>query len=151
MEGAAILGDSRPSEDTFEIQWWKNNKIWLVIRQRMTKCVFCVLCLFVFFFFKLEKSKKEYCMIFAMRLSLGSAWAYAILWFPPTERASDTQCVFVFLCFFLPKNTKTHWPNVSLSFFNIRIAPDSLCVFVFLCFFSEKYKNTLTKCFFVFF
>ena len=46
--------------------------MWLVIRQRMTKCVFCVLCLFVFFF-KLEKSKKEYCMIFAMRLSLGSA------------------------------------------------------------------------------
>ena len=80
-------------------------------------------------------------MIFAMRLSLGSAWAYAILWFPPTERASDTQCVFVFLCFFLPKNTKTHWPNVSLSFFNIRIAPDSLCVFVFLCFFP---KNTKT-------
>ena len=80
-------------------------------------------------------------MIFAMRLSLGSAWAYAILWFPSTERASDTQCVFVFLCFFLPKNTKTHWPNVSLSFFNIRIAPDSLCVFVFLCFFPENTKT----------
>ena len=75
---------------------------------------------FLCFFFKLEKSKKEYCMIFAMRLSLGSAWAYAILWFPPTERASDTQCVFVFLCFFLlPKNTKTQWPNVSLSFLTI--------------------------------
>ena len=41
-----------------------------------------------------------------------------------------------FCVFFLPKNTKTHRPNVSLSFFNIRIAPDRLCVFVFLSFFS---------------
>ena len=141
---------------------WQQNIIILTLRFTLIKITFahllfqidmarykaendqmCFLCFMSFcvFFFKLEKSKKEYCMIFAMRLSLGSAWAYAILWFPPTERASDTQCVFVFLCFFLPKNTKTHWPNVSLSFFNIRIAPDSLCVFVFLCFFP---KNTKT-------
>ena len=122
--------------------------------------VFFVFYVFLCFFFKLEKSKKEYCMIFAMRLSLGSAWAYAILWFPPTERASDTQCVFVFLCFFLPKNTKTHWPNVSLSFFNIRIAPDSLCVFfrkiqkhidqMFLCLFFNIMIAPDSLCVFVF-
>ena len=113
-------------------------------------------------------------MIFALRLSLrsASAWAYAILWFPPTEIASDTKSVvvfflqktqkhndqmflclfstiglhqtaYVFLCFFLLKNTKTQWPNVSLSSFRIRIAPDSLCVLVFLCccFFRKTQKN----------
>ena len=47
-------------------------------------------------------------------------------------------CLFVF---FSPKSTKTHWQNVSLSFFNIRIAPDSLCVFVFLCFFRKTQKH----------
>ena len=47
-------------------------------------------------------------------------------------------CLFVF---FSPKSTKTHWQNVSLSFFNIMIAPDSLCVFVFLCFFRKTQKH----------
>ena len=31
MEGAAILGDSRPSEDTFEIQWLKTINVIIVI------------------------------------------------------------------------------------------------------------------------
>ena len=36
------------SEDLFAIVDFLYH-MWLVIRQRMTKCVFCVLCLFVFF------------------------------------------------------------------------------------------------------
>ena len=76
-------------------------------------------------------------MIFASR----RAEAYAILWLPPTEIASDTQCVFVFLRFFFTKNTKTQWPNFVMPFFSNRTAPENRCVFVF--FFLTK--NTKTQ------
>ena len=79
------------------------------------------MCFCVFVFFS-EKHKKHIDPIFFVFFS--------------TIRLHQRANVFLCVCvFFLPKNTKTHRPNVSLSFFNIRIAPDRLCVFVFLSFF----------------
>ena len=82
------------------------------------------------------RSKKPLLAGTCLRLSFRSAWAYKILWFPPTEIASDTQCVFVF--FFFRKTQKHIDPIFFVFFFNNKIAPESQCVFVFLCFFLPK-------------
>ena len=60
---------------------------------------------------------------------------------PNNKIAPESQCVFVFLCFFLRKTQNTLTKCFFVFFFNIMIAPDSLCVFVFLCFFRKTQKH----------
>ena len=86
--------------------------MWLVIRQRMTKCVFCVLCLFVFFF---QVRKKQERVLYDIR-----------------HETILRKCMILFDYVVSPHR-------------------HPLCFLSILCFFSEKHKNTMTKCFFVFF
>ena len=106
--------------------------------QRMTRCVF--LCFMSFLcFFKLEKKQETVFYDICLETSLKKCMSlcdYVVS--PHRDCIRHSMCFCAFVFFFFPKNTKTQWPNVSLSFFNNRIASDSLCVFVFLCFFSRK-------------
>ena len=119
--------------------------------QRMTRCVF--LCFMSFLcFFKLEKKQETVFYDICLETSLKKCMSlcdYVVS--PHRDCIRHSMCFCAFVFFFFPKNTKTQWPNVSLSFFNNRIAPDSLCVFVFLCFFFSPKKHKKIAAFFCLF
>ena len=147
----------------------------------MTKCVFCVLCLFVFFFQVRKKQERvlydirhetilRKCMslcdfvVSSHRACIRHPMCFCVFFFRKTQKHIDQmflclfstlglhQTAYVFLCFCVFfRKTQKHIDPFFFFFPTIRLHQRANVFLSFCVFFSEKHKNTLTKCFFVFF
>ena len=155
-------------------------QIWLVVRSRMTKCVFYVLCNFVFFYHEYEKKNCQPLCIFVLFNTLVQMCKKTILrtcfvgfiffvFFGfcckrvvrPKQHRGNPLCILrVFVFFFSYKRTNAQGNplcilRVFVFFFSIKKQMNRscvLCVFVFFLQISGHKTNVLHVflCFFVY-
>ena len=133
--------------------------MWLVIGQRMTKCVFCVLCLFVFFFFFISiflNGLVFYVFLcFFSQIYQGCSLDSLSLMLKSTKHKNTLQ-YDVFLCFFLVffimgkhKNTY-HMLCFCVFLFKVLLTFPAMCFLCFCVFFSSNFfLGTFVPFFFV--
>ena len=119
--------------------------MWLVIGQRMTKCVFCVLCLFVFFFFIsifLNGLVFYVFLCFFSQIYQGCSLDSLSLMLKSTKHKNTLQ-YDVFLCFFLVffimgkhKNTY-HMLCFCVFLFKVLLTFPAMCFLCFCVFFLQ--------------
>ena len=119
--------------------------MWLVIGQRMTKCVFCVLCLFVFFFLHFNFSQRAcvLCLfVFFSQIYQGCSLDSLSLMLKSTKHKNTLQ-YDVFLCFFLVffmvgkhKNTY-HMLCFCVFLFKVLLTFPAMCFLCFCVFFLQ--------------
>ena len=124
-------------------------QIWLVMGQRMTKCVFCVLCNFVFFFtmntriFSLNNCVFLYFLTPRCRRAKGNNFLLGLSFgkrvVRPKQHRGNPLCILRVFVFFSASKGQMN-----------RVTPYVFCVF--LCFFirSEDTQPTSSMCFCVF-
>ena len=153
-------------------------QIWLVVRSRMTKCVFYVLCNFVFFYHEYEKKNCQPLCIFVLFNTLVQMCKKTILrtcfvgfiffvFFGfcckrvvrPKQHRGNPLCILrVFVFFFSYKRTNAQGNplcilRVFVFFFSIKKIDEQVMCFVCFCIFSSDQwtQNQRAPCVFVFF
>ena len=140
--------------------------MWLVIGQRMTKCVFCVLCLFVFFFLHFNFSQRAcvLCLfVFFSQIYQGCSLDSLSLMLKSTKHKNTYHmlcfCVFLFkvlltfpamcfLCFCVFFLQISFLVLLYLSFLSCACSPRSKILPFFSCFFSFYFLLTFCQHFF---
>ena len=129
--------------------------MWLVIRHKMTKCVFCVLCLFVFFsslqFFSTGLCFMSFCVFFLSNLPrLFVRFVVTLCWREKkTQKHITTCCVFVFFLFKVLLTFPAMCFLCFCVFFLFKLLSCYFCTFYFCHVFCSPWSSILS--FFIFF